>query len=169
MASQVTAPDTAAAPSPKNKGPKGDTVRYPQDRRQAIWMRPPLLILVCAIALGVVAAAWGQFLLFGQLHNSHVKPGFPAWLRLAHFANFLLMMLIIRSGLSILWDHPRLYTNVHCTPGTEWIRFTPTKVPTDRLYTANDDQRYLPPWLGLPGFRHTIGMARHWHFLSDLL
>ena len=179
MASQVTAPDATAAPSPKNKGPKGDAVRYPQDRRQAIWVRPSLLVIVCVITLAVVAAAWGQFLLFGlpyvhvytlaELHNSHVKPGFPAWLRLAHFANFLLMMLIIRSGLSILWDHPRLYTNVHCTPGTEWIRFTPTKVPTDRLYTANDDQRYLPPWLGLPGFRHTIGMARHWHFLSDFL
>ncbi|MCA1597360.1 MAG: molybdopterin-dependent oxidoreductase, partial [Chloroflexi bacterium] len=24
------------------------------------------------------------------------------------------------------------------------------------------------PWIGLPGRRHTIGMARHWHFLSVL-
>ena len=168
-----------AAKSPKNKGPKGDAVKYPQDRRQAIWVRPSLLILGCLFVLALVGTAWGQYLLRGlpyvhvytlaELHNSAVKPGFPAWLRLAHFANFLLMALIIRSGLSILWDHPRLYANVHCTPGTEWMRFTPTKVPTDRLYTANDDQRYLSPWLGLPGFRHTIGMARHWHFLSDFL
>ena len=184
MTSKVTPPHVTpaaatAARSPKNKGPKGDAVRYPRDRRQAIWVRPSLLILVCALTLGVIAAAWGQFLLFGlppihiytsaELHHSPVRPGFPAWLRLAHYANFLLMILIIRSGLSILWDHPRLYRNVHCTPDTEWIRFTPTKVPMDRLYTANDDQRYLSPWLGLPGYRHTIGMARHWHFLSDLL
>ena len=154
-------------------------MRYPEDRRQAVWVRPSLLVWTCAIGLAAVAAAWGQFLLLGlphfpayslaELRDSGVQPGFPDWLRFTHFANFLLMALIIRSGLSILWDHPRLYTNVHCTPGTEWIRFTPTKVPTDRLYTANDDQRYLPPWLGLPGFRHTIGMARHWHFLSDFL
>jgi len=189
MASQVTPPHSTppaarAASTPKNKaaknkGPKGDAVRYPKDRRQAIWVRPSLLLLIGGLLLLIVAAAWGQYLLFGlpsihvytlaELHNSTVKPGFPAWLRLAHYANFLLMLLIIRSGLSILWDHPRLYSNVHCTPGTEWIRFTPTQVPTDRLYIANDDQRYLPPWLGLPGFRHTVGMARHWHFLSDAL
>ncbi len=175
----ATPPATTAGASPKNKGPRGDAARYPQDRRQAIWLRPPLLALLVLLALIPLALAWVQYLRFGlpyvhvftlaELHNSAVKPGFPAWLRLAHYANFLLMMLIIRSGLSILWDHPRLYANAHCTPGTEWIRFTPAKVPTDRLYTANDDQRYLSPWLGLPGFRHTIGMARHWHFLSDLL
>ena len=175
----VTPPSAQAAKSPKNRGPKGDAVKYPQDRRQALWIRPALLVPLCLLALIPFAFAWGQYLLFGlppihvyslaELHHSQIKPGFPAWLRLTHFANFLLMLLIIRSGLSILWDHPRLYGNVHCTPGSEWIRFTPTKVPTDRLYTANDDQRYLSPWLGLPGFRHTVGMARHWHFLSDLL
>jgi len=174
-----TASDSSKNKSSQNKGPKGDAVRYPQDRRQAIWVRPPLLALLVLLALIPFAAAWGQYGLVGlpyvhvftlaELHNSAVEPGFPAWLRLAHYANFLLMLLIIRNGLSILWDHPRLYASVHCTPGTEWMRFTPTKVPTDRLYTANDDQRYLSPWLGLPGFRHTIGMARHWHFLSDLL
>ena len=175
----MTPPAMAAPKKTKRKGPKEDAVRYPKDRRQAIWVRPSLLVLVCLLALIPFALAWGQYLLFGlpsihvftltELHDSPVKPGFPAWLRFAHFANFLLMMLIIRSGLSILWDHPRLYGNVHCTPDTEWIRFTPEKVPTDRLYTANDDQRYLSPWLGLPGYRHTIGMARHWHFLCDLL
>ena len=178
MASQ-TMPRAAATGSPKNKGPKGDGVRYPQDRRQAVWIRSPLFALLIALVLTPFALAWGQYLLFGlpsvhvftpaELRGSAAGHGFPAWLRLAHCANFLLMLLIIRSGLSILWDRPRLYTNVHCTPGTEWMRFTPIKVPTDRLYTANEDQRYLSPWLGLPGFRHTIGMARHWHFLSDLL
>jgi len=94
--------------------------------------------------------------------------GFPAWLRITHFLNFLFLTLLIRSGLQILMDHPRLYGNVHCTPGTEWLRLTPITVPTDRVWTAKDDSRYLTPWIGLPGRRHTVGMARHWHFLTVL-
>jgi DMSO/TMAO reductase YedYZ molybdopterin-dependent catalytic subunit/thiosulfate reductase cytochrome b subunit len=94
--------------------------------------------------------------------------GFPAWLRITHYVNLLFIVLLVRSGLQILMDHPRLYWNVHCTPGTEWARFTPVEVPKDRLWTAKDDSRYLSPWIGLPGYRHTIGIARHWHFLSVL-
>ncbi len=94
--------------------------------------------------------------------------GFPAWLRVTHYANFLFIILLVRSGLQILMDHPRLYWNVHCTPGTEWLRLTPVEVPQDRVWTAKDDSRYLSPWVGLPGYRHTVGMARHWHFLSVL-
>jgi hypothetical protein len=58
--------------------------------------------------------------------------GFPAWLRLTHYVNLLLLVLLVRSGLQILADHPRLYWNVHCTPGTEWLGFTPVLVPQDR-------------------------------------
>jgi sulfoxide reductase catalytic subunit YedY len=94
--------------------------------------------------------------------------GFPAWLCATHYINFFFMILLIRSGLQILMDHPRLYWNVHCTPGTEWLRLTPIEVPKDRVWTAKQDSRYLSPWIGLPGYRHTIGMARHWHFLSIL-
>ncbi len=94
--------------------------------------------------------------------------GFPAWLRVTHYVNFLFLFLLVRSGLQILADHPRLYWNVHCTPSTEWLRLTTVVVPTDRVWTAKDDSRYLSPWIGLPGYRHTVGMARHWHFLSVL-
>ena len=41
-------------------------------------------------------------------------------------------------GLQNLADYPRLYWNVHCTPGTEWLRLTPVEVPKSRLWTAND-------------------------------
>jgi thiosulfate reductase cytochrome b subunit len=92
--------------------------------------------------------------------------GFPAWLRITHYTNLLFLILLIRSGLQILADHPRLYWNVDCAPGTEWLRLTPIEVPRDRVWTAKDDARHLSPWIGLPGYRHTIGMARHWHFLS---
>ncbi|MEO5947393.1 MAG: cytochrome b/b6 domain-containing protein, partial [Chitinophagaceae bacterium] len=75
-------------------------------------------------------------------------------------------MLIIRSGLSILVDHPRLYWNNSCKPETAWIRFTPLKTPKDKSWTAKEDARYISPAIGLPGYRHTIGIARVWHFLT---
>ena len=42
-------------------------------------------------------------------------------------------------------------------------------VPTDRVWTAKQDTITLSPLMGLPGGRHTIGVARHWHFLFDIL
>jgi DMSO/TMAO reductase YedYZ molybdopterin-dependent catalytic subunit/thiosulfate reductase cytochrome b subunit len=136
-----------------------------------------LLLLVSPLLL-LVAAAYVQWGTVGvpALPASLAMPpesatgpyGFPAWLRITHYVNFLFLILLIRSGLQILMDHPRLYWNVHCTPGTEWLRFTPIEVPKDRVWTAKEDSRHLSPWIGLPGYRHTVGMARHWHFLSVL-
>ncbi len=94
--------------------------------------------------------------------------GFPAWLRWQHFFNLFLLLFIIRAGLQILADHPRLYWNPHCTPGTAWFRFQ-HDVPQDRIWTAKDDSVTLPGWLGIPGIRHSIGLARWWHFSCDLL
>ncbi len=152
-----------------------EEMAFPADRRLRIWVRPSLVLLFVVLAVAPVIVAWIQYLVFGLPHLSGrhdpAEPGphgFPVWLRYAHYFNLLFMVLIIRAGLSILMDHPRLYWNVHCTPGSEWIRFTPLRVPTDRVWTAKDDARYLSPWLGLPGGRHTVGMARHWHFLSVL-
>jgi thiosulfate reductase cytochrome b subunit len=131
-----------------------------------------LLLLVSPLVLAVAAA----YLQWGVAGLPVVVPpaeamgpvGFPGWVRLTHFVNFLFLTVLVRSGLQILMDHPRLYGNVHCTPGTEWLRLTPVTVPTDRLWTAKQDSRHLSPWIGLPGYRHTVGMARHWHFLSVL-
>ncbi len=158
--------------------PKENPVHYPSDRHVRIWIRPSVLGFFLVLALLPVAVAWGQYLAFGlpalplvpaQYPESANDPhGFPAWLRLTHYVNFLFLLLLARSGLSILMDHPRLYWNDHCTPGSEWMRFTPLEVPTDRVWTAKDDARYISPWLGLPGYRHTIGTARHWHLLGAL-
>ncbi len=136
------------------------------------------ILLINSPLLLVVAAAYIQWGALGlpalptsptMIPETAVEPyGFPAWLRLTHYVNFFFLILLVRSGLQILMDHPRLYWNVHCTPGTEWLRLTPLEVPKDRVWTAKDDSRYLSPWIGLPGYRHTIGMARHWHFLSVL-
>lgn len=135
--------------------------------------RKPLLVLLLLLLLPV-AAAYLQWAAFGLPPVSIPGPaaarlepqGFPSWLRVTHYVNFLLLVLLVRSGLQVLMDHPRLYWNVHCTPGTEWLRLTPVEVPRDRVWTAKEDARYLTPWIGLPGGRHTIGMARHWHFLG---
>ncbi len=105
-----------------------------------------------------------------------IEPGLPAWLRWSHLFNIVFMMFIIRAGLQILADHPRLYLNSGSTPGTAWLRLR-GPIPADRLdpadparvWTAKDDSVSLPKWLGIPGVRHTIGLARWWHFTFDAL
>ncbi len=97
-----------------------------------------------------------------------VDTGFPWWLQLQHFLNMLFMMFIIRAGIQILADHPRLYWARDCTPGTEWFRFQ-HPVPEGRIWTSKDDSVTLPGWLGIPGIRHSIGLARWWHFSILLL
>ncbi len=151
-------------------------VHYPPDRRFRIWIRPSLLMLALAVLAVLVAAAWIETSVWGlpsiapiadvNPNNLPSPHGFPVWVRYCHFFNFLFVMLLIRSGLSILADHPRLYFNDDCTPGSEWIRFTPINVPRDRLWTAKDDARYISPLVGTPGYRHTVGIARAWHFIS---
>jgi DMSO/TMAO reductase YedYZ molybdopterin-dependent catalytic subunit/thiosulfate reductase cytochrome b subunit len=139
--------------------------------------RRTLIILALPFVLAV-AAAYAEWAIAGLPALPPLRTfspatasqpyGLPAWLRITHWVNFFFIVLLVRSGLQILADHPRLYWNVHCTPGSEWLRLTPVEVPTDRVWTAKDDSRHLTPWIGLPGYRHSIGMARHWHFLSVL-
>jgi len=39
-------------------------------------------------------------------------------------------------------------------------------VPTDRIWTAKEDARYITPIVATPGYHHTVGIARSWHFLN---
>lgn len=94
--------------------------------------------------------------------------GIPWWVRWQHFLNLFFLMFIIRAGLQILADHPRLYFDRNSTPGRDWFRFQ-NPVPSDRVWTAKEDSVRLPGWFGLPGLRHSIGLARWWHFVFDLL
>ncbi len=148
-------------------------VHYPEDRRFRVRISSWFLLVLTILAITPVLIAWGQYWLAG-LPPAVAEPprdpagpyGFPLLVRLCHFLNFFFLMLLIRSGLSILMDHPRLYFNDHCTPGSEWIRLTPIQVPADRLWTAKDDARYISPMVSTPGYRHTIGIARVWHFIN---
>ncbi len=90
---------------------------------------------------------------------------FPLWLRVGHYINALFLGLMIRSGIQILAAHPRLYWTDSSDPKKSWLKFTRKKVPTDRLYTAADDELDISPWLALPGGEN-LGLGRHWHFFS---
>jgi len=94
--------------------------------------------------------------------------GLPGWVSVQHFLNLFFMIFIIRSGVQILSDHPRLYWTRHSTPGKDWFRVQ-QPVPDDPLWTAKQDSISLPGQIGLPGIRHSIGLARWWHLGIDTL
>jgi DMSO/TMAO reductase YedYZ molybdopterin-dependent catalytic subunit/thiosulfate reductase cytochrome b subunit len=150
----------------------------------SLWLIPLGLIgLVLAIAAVREMAHYEWFHEFVARYpgtsTQYVEPvesGFPWWLRWQHFFNLLFMMFIIRAGLQILADHPRLYLNAGSKPDTEWMRLRES-VPRNRrdsddaetVWTAKEDSVALPKQLGLPGFRHSVGLARWWHFSFDFL
>jgi sulfoxide reductase catalytic subunit YedY len=138
------------------------------------WLLPGLLLSAAALVAGFkifIATGAGQS--FIRAHpcvpsKPQVKPGVTWWMIVTHAANFFFMVMIVRAGWQILADHPRLYVKVHCTPDREVLRFR-GPVPKDRVWTAKDDAITLSPLFGMPGGRHTIGVARHWHFIFDIL
>ncbi len=99
---------------------------------------------------------------------STAPTGVPHWVGVQHFLNLFLLVFIMRSGLQILSDHPRLYWTRHSTPGRDWFRIQ-KPVPADPLWTAKQDSISLPAHVGLPGIRHSIGLARWWHLGTDTL
>jgi DMSO/TMAO reductase YedYZ molybdopterin-dependent catalytic subunit/thiosulfate reductase cytochrome b subunit len=130
--------------------------------------------LLCLIALAQSLRELPSVAAFIQDHPGiaqsapSVDSGFPWWLQLQHFLNMFFMLFIMRAGLQILADHPRLYWGRDCTPGTDWFRFQ-VPIPKGRIWTSKDDSVTLPTWLGIPGLRHTLGLSRWWHFSVNLL
>ncbi len=150
-------------------------VHYPPDRKFFVAIKPYMIGIIALLLIFTVGIAWIQYLLDGLptaplVFNApltiHDPSGFPLWLRISHWVNFFFLILIIRSGISILMDHPRLYWNNSCKPESNWIRFTPLNKPTKKYWTAKEDARYISPAIALPGYKHTIGISRAWHFLS---
>ena len=150
----------------------------------SLWLVPlglAALVLSIAVVREMTRYGWYQDFItrYPGTSTDYVQPvdsGFPWWLRWQHFLNLLFMMFIIRAGIQILADHPRLYLNAGCKPDTEWMRMR-GPVPADRrdpeeperVWTAKMDSVALPKQLGIPGIRHSIGLARWWHFSFDLL
>lgn len=146
-------------------------------RRVRDLLVPAFFVIVIGGIVTILVASWLYQLPAAQPffaaypgvpRNSAVQPGYSLLVRITHLLVFFYLLFLVRSGINILMDHPRLYGTIHCTPGKEWIRWR-GDVPRDRVWTAKDDSVTVPRWLGLPGGRHTIGIARHWHFLFDIL
>ena len=83
--------------------------------------------LLCLIALAQSLRELPSVTAFIQSHPGiaqsapSVDSGFPWWLQLQHFLNMFFMLFIMRAGLQILADHPRLYWGRDCTPGTRLV------------------------------------------------
>ncbi len=141
-----------------------------------LWLLPigfVALIVAVAVAKGLRNASPVQR--FIQHNPGVVETGgsgrgaaLPIWVGVQHFFNLFLLIFIVRSGLQILTDHPRLYWTRHSTPGKDWFRIQ-KPVPPDPLWTAKKDSISLPGQIGLPGLRHSIGLARWWHLGIDVL
>ena len=150
-------------------------IRIGQHWFNTLWAVPiGAAALLCLIALAQSLRELPSVETFIQTHPGiaqlapSVDSGFPWWLQLQHFLNMVFMLFIMRAGLQILADHPRLYWGRDCTPGSDWFRFQ-VPVPKDRIWTAKNDSVTLPTWLGIPGLRHTLGLSRWWHFSVNLL
>lgn len=140
-----------------------------------LWLVPigvGLLIAGIAVARGIVDVPAVRGFMRTYPGTSELPDGtpegFPAWMAWQHWLNVFFMFFMMRSGLSILADHPRLYWTRHSTPGKEWFRMQ-RPVPDDPTYTAKGDSLTLPDGVGLPGRRHSIGLARWWHLGTDVL
>ncbi|MGI8596354.1 MAG: molybdopterin-dependent oxidoreductase [Thermoleophilaceae bacterium] len=139
-----------------------------------LWLLPiGFLLLISAIAAAKglrgdpsVQQFIGRYPGTIESSRPETTAGFPAWARWQHFFNLFFLIFIIRSGVQILSDHPRLYWTRHSTPGRDWFRIQ-KPVPTDPLWTAKQDSISLPGGVGLPGLRHSIGLARWWHLGVD--
>ena len=140
-----------------------------------LWLVPigvGLLIIAISVAKGLRETTGVQAFIRQYPGLSELPPGtpvgFPVWLEWQHFLNLFFMLFIIRSGITVLADHPRLYWTRNSTPGKDWFRIQ-KPVPTAPLYTAKEDSITLPNGVGLPGRRHSIGLARWWHLGIDTL
>ncbi|GAA4376824.1 hypothetical protein GCM10023166_28550 [Paeniglutamicibacter cryotolerans] len=140
-----------------------------------LWLIPIgflLLLVAVAVATGIRGLPAVQDFMHRYPGISELPGdapvGFPAWVGWQHFLNMFFMLFIIRSGITILADHPRLYWTRHSTPGKDWFRVQ-KPVPANPLYTAKEDSITLPDGVGLPGRRHSIGLARWWHLGVDTL
>ena len=141
-----------------------------------LWLLPiGFVLLIVAIAAAKGLRNVGSVQRFIAAHPGTVASSapphtaaLPIWVGVQHFFNLFLLIFIIRSGLQILTDHPRLYWTRHSTPGRDWFRIQ-KPVPPDPLWTAKQDSISLPGQVGLPGLRHSIGLARWWHLGVDTL
>jgi len=93
----------------------------------------------------------------------------PLIIVILHLVNLFAIILLIRSGLHILADHPFLYWTDHTRRDNYWLKFGKKKMPKDKLWTAHDEAEHIGHY-ALPGGGHKeFGMARNWHFTAAII
>lgn len=114
-----------------------------------LWLVPiGFVLLVAAVAVAKELRQLDAVQSFiaaypGTIEPANGREGISVWVNWQHFFNLFLMTFIIRSGIQIMTDHPRLYWTRHSTPGREWFRFQ-KEVPSDPLWTAKQDSVNVP-------------------------
>lgn len=89
----------------------------------------------------------------------------PLVIVITHLVNLFAIIILIRSGLHILADHPMLYWTDHTRRDNYWLKFGKKKMPKDKLWTAHDEAETSSHIWTMPGGgHHEFGMARNWHF-----
>ncbi len=91
------------------------------------------LIIFLILILGPPALAWVTTFVFGlpgtlgneDPANPRGTHQFPLWIRGWHYLNLLLVVLLTRTGWSILADQPRLSWSATDPSSAEWLRFEP--------------------------------------------
>jgi sulfoxide reductase catalytic subunit YedY len=102
------------------------------------------------------------------MEESHLY--IPVIITILHLVNLFCLIILIRSGIQILYDHPKLYWTDHTSDENWWIKFGKKVMPKDKLWTARDEAETPPKAvMALPGGNHNLGMGRHWHFTAALL
>lgn len=138
-----------------------------------LWVIPvATVLLLFAVAVAVLLRGLPAVQDFiaanpGQV-PTEASHSFPWWLRWQHFLNVLFLIPILRSGLQILAGRPRVYWRRPGIPGREWLRMQ-KEMPVTDGWSAKDDAVQLRGWVGLPGRRHSTGLARSWHLGLDML
>lgn len=93
----------------------------------------------------------------------------PMIIIIMHFINLFAVVLLIRSGLHILADHPLLYWTDHTRRDNYWLKFGKKKMPKDKIWTAHDEAEHIGHY-AMPGGAHPeFGMARNWHLTAGLI
>ena len=94
----------------------------------------------------------------------------PTIITVLHLVNLFCLIILIRSGIQILYDHPKLYWTDHTNDDNWWIKFGKKVMPKDKLWTARDEAETPPKAvMALPGGNHNLGTGRHWHFTAAIL
>lgn len=90
----------------------------------------------------------------------------PLLIVVTHFINMIVILLLIRSGLHILADHPFLYWTDHTRRDNYWLKFGKLKIPKGHVYQAHDEAEKIGHWALPGGEHHDFGNARNWHFTA---